>query len=175
MLQSGDCAERFGDTAVAGARNKHRMLGQMATLISERATLPVVTVGRLAGQFGKPRSRPTEIVDGKQLHSFRGLLLNAREETASARRPHAPRLLDAYDTARRVFEELNRIGSVRGESQGEREDESFRLPRANAGAPLVLSADADDYGRTCRGNDSRWNHNDCGPATRHWCWIMNKH
>jgi 3-deoxy-7-phosphoheptulonate synthase len=170
VLQAGDCAEPFGKAAVRGARNKHRLLGEMATLISERTTVPVVTVGRLAGQFGKPRSQPTELIDGRQLPSFRGLIVNGREPTEAARRPHAPRLLDAYHTAHQVFEELwhlsHPMAGGTGESRaGPPEFHSQWLPNPAES----LSAGVHSYGQT-RQRDDSWVHN--GLWTSHEALVL---
>ncbi len=156
VLQAGDCAEPFGKAAVVGARNKHRLLGQMATLISKSTAFPVVTAGRLAGQFGKPRSQPTELVEGRRLPSFRGLIVNGAEPTETARRPHAPRLLDAYQTAYRVFEELHNLsGPV---TAGDGEPGGVRPARWWSTPPGSLSTGAHSYGQT-RQRDGSWLHN----------------
>jgi 3-deoxy-7-phosphoheptulonate synthase len=109
ILQAGDCAEPFGSEATLGAGRKHDLLGRMALSISERTALPVVTIGRLAGQFAKPRSQPTELVDGRQLPSFRCLIVNGAEPNEAARRVDASRLFDAYHTSHDVFTELARL------------------------------------------------------------------
>ncbi|MFG3319056.1 class II 3-deoxy-7-phosphoheptulonate synthase [Streptomyces sp. NPDC048171] len=99
LLQAGDCAERFGSCTEAGVRGKLRVILQVAILLTYGSGLPVVKVGRIAGQFGKPRSRPTETVDGVELPAFRGDIVNRPEFTAEARRPDAGRLLSAYHHA----------------------------------------------------------------------------
>ncbi|GLY70572.1 3-deoxy-7-phosphoheptulonate synthase [Amycolatopsis taiwanensis] len=109
VLQAGDCAEPFGTAAVEGAAAKDHLLGRLSTLISDHIGLPVVTIGRLAGQFGKPRSQPTELVEGRVLPSFRGLIVNGPSPTEAERRHFAPRLIDAYRTAQEVFAELERL------------------------------------------------------------------
>ncbi len=170
VVQAGDCAELFGDAAVLGARDKHRLLGRMATLISERTAVPVLTVGRLAGQFGKPRSQPTELVGGKRLPSFRGLIVNDPEPTEPARRPHAPRLLDAYRTAHQVFEELRHLS--RSPADGTRESRAG-TPESSArwppGPAVSLSADVRSYGQTGQ-HDNSWVHN--GLWTSHEALVL---
>lgn len=96
MLQAGDCAERFSSCTEGGVRSKLGMILQVALLLTYGSGLPVVKVGRIAGQFGKPRSRPTEVVGGVELPAFRGDIVNGPEFTAEARRPDADRLLRAY-------------------------------------------------------------------------------
>jgi 3-deoxy-7-phosphoheptulonate synthase len=96
LLQAGDCAERFASCAEEGVRGKLRVILQLAILLTFGSGLPVVKVGRIAGQFGKPRSRPTETVDGVELPAFRGDIVNGPEFTPEARRPDAERLLRAY-------------------------------------------------------------------------------
>lgn len=107
VLQAGDCAEPFGRDAITAAHGKHRIVGAMAEIISDRLDLPVITIGRIGGQFGKPRSRPVEVVDGVTLPAFRGLIVNGPEPTAEARRPSAQRLLAAHDTSRQVIDQLH--------------------------------------------------------------------
>ncbi|WP_443060251.1 class II 3-deoxy-7-phosphoheptulonate synthase [Streptomyces sp. NBC_00444] len=96
LLQAGDCAERFSSCTEGGVRSKLGMILQVALLLTYGSGLPVVKVGRIAGQFGKPRSRPTEVVGGVELPAFRGDIVNGPEFTAEARRPDADRLLRAY-------------------------------------------------------------------------------
>lgn len=96
LLQAGDCAERFASCTEDDVRGKLRVILQLAILLTFGAGLPVVKVGRIAGQFGKPRSRPTETVDGVELPAFRGDIVNGPEFTPEARRPDAERLLRGY-------------------------------------------------------------------------------
>ncbi|GIH05147.1 phospho-2-dehydro-3-deoxyheptonate aldolase [Rhizocola hellebori] len=106
LLQGGDCAELLGTDAVQGASGKQRLLAEMADRIRTGLGLDVVTVGRLAGQFAKPRSEPTEVVDGVTLPVFRGLMVNGPEPVASERQPDPYRLLSCYYTAKHVLQEL---------------------------------------------------------------------
>ncbi|MEV1035800.1 class II 3-deoxy-7-phosphoheptulonate synthase [Streptomyces sp. NPDC050204] len=96
LLQAGDCAERFTSCTEAGVRSKLRVILQVAVLLTYGSGLPVVKVGRIAGQFGKPRSSPTEAADGLELPTYRGDIVNAPEFTAEARRPDPDRMLRAY-------------------------------------------------------------------------------
>jgi 3-deoxy-7-phosphoheptulonate synthase len=96
VLQGGDCAETFTSTTADSIRGRLRMLLQMAVVLTYAASVPVVKIGRMAGQFAKPRSAPTETRDGVELPVYRGDAVNALEFTAAARTPDPGRLLDAY-------------------------------------------------------------------------------
>src|ERR1700729_2855224 len=96
LLQGGDCAETFAGTTAAGIQGKLRTLLQMAVVLTYAASVPVVKVGRMAGQFAKPRSAVTEVRDGVELPVYRGDAVNGIEFTAAARTPDPGRLLDAY-------------------------------------------------------------------------------
>ena len=97
LLQGGDCAERFFEAATADSiRNKLKTLLQMAVVLTYAASVPVVKVGRMAGQFAKPRSRPTETRDGVELPAFRGDNVNGFDFTPEARTPDPRRLVEAY-------------------------------------------------------------------------------
>jgi 3-deoxy-7-phosphoheptulonate synthase len=96
LLQAGDCAESFEAFSANAIRDKLKVILQMAVVLTYGAGLPVVKVGRIAGQFAKPRSAPTELVDGVELPSFRGDMVNSVEPTAAARRPDPERILRAY-------------------------------------------------------------------------------
>ena len=96
LLQGGDCAETFAGTTADSIRGKLRTLLQMSVVLTYAASVPVVKVGRMAGQFGKPRSAATEARDGAELPVYRGDAVNATEFTAAARTPDPGRLLDAY-------------------------------------------------------------------------------
>jgi 3-deoxy-7-phosphoheptulonate synthase len=99
LLQGGDCAETFAGTTAAGIRGKFQTLLQMAVVLTYAASVPVVKVGRLAGQYGKPRSSATEVRDGVELPSYRGDAVNGIEFTAADRAPDPGRLLQAYHCA----------------------------------------------------------------------------
>jgi 3-deoxy-7-phosphoheptulonate synthase len=96
VLQGGDCAETFSGSSADAVRNKLKTLLQMAVVLTYAASVPVVKIGRLAGQFAKPRSRPTEVRDGVELPAYRGDMVNGVEFTPEARRPDPRRLLRAY-------------------------------------------------------------------------------
>jgi len=96
LLQAGDCVESFNDFSAITIREKLRILLQMAAVMTWGATLPVVKVGRIAGQFVKPRSSPTESVGGAKLPSFRGHMVNGDEPTDAARTPDPERMLQGY-------------------------------------------------------------------------------
>jgi 3-deoxy-7-phosphoheptulonate synthase len=96
LLQGGDCAETFAGTTDDAIRGKFRTLLQMAVVLTYAASVPVVKVGRMAGQFGKPRSALTEVRDGTELPVYRGDAVNGLDFTAAARTPDPRRLLDAY-------------------------------------------------------------------------------
>ncbi len=99
LLQGGDCAESFAEFHPDKIRDTFKVLLQMAVVLTFGAQMPVVKVGRMAGQFAKPRSGPTETVDGVELPSYRGDIINDMEFTAAARRPDPDRLLQAYSQA----------------------------------------------------------------------------
>jgi 3-deoxy-7-phosphoheptulonate synthase len=99
VLQGGDCAEVFAETNADAIRAKIKTLLQMAVVLTFGAQMPVVKVGRMAGQFGKPRSADLETRDGVSLPSYRGDAVNALEFTESARRPDPQRLVEAYHRA----------------------------------------------------------------------------
>jgi 3-deoxy-7-phosphoheptulonate synthase len=96
LLQGGDCAETFDGTTADAIRGKLRTLLQMAVVLTYAASVPVVKVGRMAGQFAKPRSSATEVRDGVTLPVYRGDAVNGLEFTAAARTPDPARLLAAY-------------------------------------------------------------------------------
>jgi 3-deoxy-7-phosphoheptulonate synthase len=99
LLQAGDCAETFSSCTEHGVRSKLQVILQLAILLTYGSGLPVVKVGRIAGQFAKPRSQPTEVVAGTDLPVFRGDIVNGSEPTPEARRPNVDRLLQAYHHA----------------------------------------------------------------------------
>src|SRR6516225_2387187 len=95
VLQGGDCAETFAGSTADAIRGKLRTLLQMAIILTYAASVPVVKIGRLAGQFAKPRSQATETRDGTELPVYRGDAVNGLEFTAAARTPDPQRLLRA--------------------------------------------------------------------------------
>lgn len=99
LLQGGDCAESFAEFRADNIRDTFRVLLQMAAVLTYGAACPVVKVGRLAGQFAKPRSEPTESRDGLRLPAYRGDIVNGIEFDAAARTPDPERMLRAYSQA----------------------------------------------------------------------------
>jgi 3-deoxy-7-phosphoheptulonate synthase len=96
LLQAGDCAESFDAFSADAIRDKLKVILQMAIVLTYSSGVPVVKVGRIAGQFAKPRSSATETVDGVSLPSFRGHIVNDVAFTAAAREADPDRLLTAY-------------------------------------------------------------------------------
>jgi 3-deoxy-7-phosphoheptulonate synthase len=99
LLQGGDCAESFAEFHPNNIRDTFRVLLQMAVVLTFASKLPVVKVGRMAGQFAKPRSSPTETIGGVELPSYLGDNVNAIEFTAEARRNDPQRMIRAYSQA----------------------------------------------------------------------------
>ena len=97
LLQGGDCAESFVDFTANNIRDTFRVLLQMAVVLTYGAGVPVVKVGRMAGQFAKPRSSNVEKVGDVELPSYRGDNVNGFEFTAEARRPDPERMVQAYN------------------------------------------------------------------------------
>ena len=96
LLQGGDCAESFAEFTADNVRDTFRVLLQMAVVLTFAAKKPVVKVGRMAGQFAKPRSAATETVDGVELPSYRGDIINEIDFTDDARAPNPEKMLQAY-------------------------------------------------------------------------------
>ncbi|RMD93768.1 MAG: 3-deoxy-7-phosphoheptulonate synthase class II, partial [Alphaproteobacteria bacterium] len=96
LLQGGDCAESFAEFSADNIRDTFKVLLQMAMVLTWGAKVPVVKVGRMAGQMAKPRSSPTEVVGGVELPSYRGDIINGFEFTPEARVPDPGRMLQAY-------------------------------------------------------------------------------
>ena len=96
LLQGGDCAESFAEHRADNIRDFFRVFLQMAVVLTYAGGEPVIKVGRIAGQFAKPRSAPTEKRDGKELPSYRGDIINGLEFTPEARMPDPTRQLEAY-------------------------------------------------------------------------------
>ena len=96
LLQGGDCAESFAEFHANNIRDTFRVLLQMAVVLTFAGKQPVVKVGRMAGQFAKPRSAPTETLDGKELPSYLGDIINGIEFEDGARANDPQRMLRAY-------------------------------------------------------------------------------
>jgi 3-deoxy-7-phosphoheptulonate synthase len=96
LLQGGDCAETFDGVTADNVRNKLRVLLQMAVVLTYAASVPVVKLGRLAGQYAKPRSSDDETRDGVTLPAYRGDAVNGFDFTARSRTPDPQRLVEVY-------------------------------------------------------------------------------
>src|SRR5229473_2506532 len=96
LLQGGDCAESFAEFHPNNIRDMFKVLLQMAVVLTFGAGCPVVKLGRLAGQFAKPRSSDTETQNGRTLPSYRGDIINSLEFDAAAREPDPQRMVQAY-------------------------------------------------------------------------------
>jgi 3-deoxy-7-phosphoheptulonate synthase len=99
LLQGGDCAESFTEFHANNIRDTFKALMQMAVVMTYAGGVPVVKVGRLGGQFAKPRSSDTETLDGVTLNSYRGDIINGVEFTSQARVPNPQRMIQAYNQA----------------------------------------------------------------------------
>jgi len=99
LLQGGDCAESFSEFHADNIRDTFRVLLQMAVILTSGTNMPVVKVGRMAGQFAKPRSSPTEVVNGEELPSYTGDIINDNRFDADKRKPNPKRMLKAYSQA----------------------------------------------------------------------------
>ena len=97
MLQAGDCAESFDLRTAEAIRDRLKVILQMAAVLTYSGGVPVVKVGRIAGQFAKPRSSDTETVDGVELPSFRGHIVNDFPFDTASRVPDPKRLVRAYE------------------------------------------------------------------------------
>ena len=95
LLQGGDCAESFEQFTADGIRDTFKVLLQMAMVLTFGAKVPVIKLGRMAGQFAKPRSAPTEVQNGIELPSYRGDIINELEFTPEARIPDPQKMLQA--------------------------------------------------------------------------------
>lgn len=96
LLQGGDCAESFDAFRPNPIRDTFKVLLQMAVVLTFGAATPVVKIGRMAGQYAKPRSAATEMVNGKEYTSYRGDMINGVEASEEARQPNPQRMVDAY-------------------------------------------------------------------------------
>ena len=149
LLQAGDCAESFEEFSAVNIREKLRVILQMAVMLTYSMGVPVVKVGRIAGQFAKPRSNNTETIDGVELPVFRGHMVNGPDANAEARIPNPDRLVQAYHQAASTlnlvraftkggFADLNRVHAwnqefVAQSAEGKRyEDVASEIERALA-------------------------------------------
>lgn len=112
LLQGGDCAESFAEFSADSIRDTFRILLQMAIVLTFSAKRPVIKLGRIAGQFAKPRSSDIEVQDGMELPSYRGDIINEIEFNEAARVPKPERMLQAYTQS------ASTINLLRAFSQG---------------------------------------------------------
>lgn len=127
VVQAGDCAEDTAECTPGHVARKAGLLNMLAGALQMDTTRPVVRVGRIAGQFGKPRSRPTERVGDLELPVYRGHMVNSPEPTPESRRPDPRRLLTGYQAARDAMGYLGWPGAHR---------------QARIGAPVWTSHEA---------------------------------
>lgn len=109
LLQGGDCAESFAEFAPETIRANHALMGAMAATIGNGTGVSVVRIGRIAGQFAKPRSEPLEERDGIALPAWRGDIVNGIAFNATARRPDPERMFRAYGQAAATLAHLGRL------------------------------------------------------------------
>lgn len=142
LLQAGDCAESFEEFSADNIREKLKVILQMAVVLTYSVGVPVVKVGRMAGQFAKPRSSDTEMVGDLEIPSFRGHIVNDATATEAARTPNPDRLVQAYHQSASTlnllraftkggFADLNRVHSwtqefVASSPEGQRYDKLAR-------------------------------------------------
>ena len=111
LLAGGDCAETFAGVTADNVRNKLRVLLQMAVVLTYAASVPVVKIGRLAGQYAKPRSADMETRDGVTLPAYRGDAVNGFEFTPESRIPDPQRLVDVYNASAATLNLLRAFAS----------------------------------------------------------------
>ena len=99
LLQGGDCSEDFANCTAPGIRENLKVILQMAVVLSYAGGKPVIKVGRMAGQYAKPRSADTETVNGAEISSYRGDMVNSPEPNAEARVPNPERMVKGYHLA----------------------------------------------------------------------------
>ncbi len=141
LLQGGDCAESFAEFHPNNIRDTFRVLMQMAVVLTFGGAVPVVKVGRMAGQFAKPRSAPTETIDGVELPIYRGDIVNGIDFDAAERQPDPNRLLTAYSQAAAT------LNLLRAFAQGGYAD-LYKIHRWNLDFVEGTEA-ADRYGELC--------------------------
>lgn len=96
LIMGGDCAEAFDEFNVDHIRDTFRVMLQMSLVLTFGAAMPIIKVGRMAGQFAKPRSEPDEVKDGVSLPSYRGDIINREDFTEEARRHDPENMVQAY-------------------------------------------------------------------------------
>jgi 3-deoxy-7-phosphoheptulonate synthase len=155
VLQAGDCAEDPADTGVRAVARKVGMLDALADVMRVGSGRPVLEVGRIAGQYAKPRSQNVEEVDGRELPVYRGPIVNSPEPTPEARRPDPARILSAHRAALGVRASLGQLGRGTDADPAERIWTSHEALLLDYEVPLVRRMPG---GRTYL-------------ASTHWPWI----
>ncbi|MGV9559624.1 3-deoxy-7-phosphoheptulonate synthase [Streptomyces sp. NPDC003401] len=158
VVQAGDCAEDPGECDAAHVSRKSAVLGLLAATLRTAARKPVVRVGRIAGQFAKPRSRPSELIGDRELPVYRGHMVNGPEPDPESRRHDPLRLLTSYMAAGDVMEHLGWRGPA---APGRRSPAEPRLWTSHEA--LVLDYEEPMIRET--GDGSRW------LGSTHWPWI----
>jgi 3-deoxy-7-phosphoheptulonate synthase len=148
VLQAGDCAEDPAECTPGRVGRKAELVDGLAAVMRARTGVPVVRVGRIAGQFAKPRSRPTETV-GTEIPVYRGHMVNSPEPNAEARRPDPKRLVAGYWAASAAVEALRARHERSSRPDGERLwishealllDYELPMVRGGAGSDAVLAS-----------------------------------
>ncbi|MGU9962316.1 MAG: class II 3-deoxy-7-phosphoheptulonate synthase [Candidatus Puniceispirillales bacterium WSBS_2018_MAG_OTU23] len=111
LLQGGDCAESFAEFSADHIRDTFKLLMQMAVALTFGASMPVVKIARIAGQFAKPRSSPNEVIDGVELPSYRGDMVNGIDFTKDSRTPDPERLKRVYNQSSSTLNLLRAFAS----------------------------------------------------------------
>ncbi|MEV0258176.1 3-deoxy-7-phosphoheptulonate synthase, partial [Streptomyces sp. NPDC050732] len=156
VLQSGDCAEDPQECTPRHVARKAALLDLLAGRLGLITGKPVLRVGRIAGQFAKPRSKPTEVIDGLELPVFRGHMVNGPEPDAESRRPDPLRIITGYMAAGDILENLGwRERAAGRETVGPRVWTSHEALLLDYEMPMLRT---DDKGRLFLGST-------------HWPWI----
>mmetsp|Transcript_18745 Transcript_18745/g.37130 ORF Transcript_18745/g.37130 Transcript_18745/m.37130 type:complete len:500 (+) Transcript_18745:67-1566(+) len=111
LLMGGDCAESFAEFNINKVRDSFRVILQMALILSFGGSVPVIKIGRMAGQFAKPRSSGTEVVNGVEIPSYRGDNVNREEATLEARTPDPKLMVEAYHQCTQTLNILRAFSS----------------------------------------------------------------
>jgi len=155
VLQAGDCAEDPADSDVDAVARKIEMLDVLADIMQVGSGCPVVKVGRIAGQYAKPRSQSHETHHGARIPVFRGLIVNGAEPTAEARRPDPRRILAAHSAAVRTCASIETLGRASSAEPLHRVWTSHEALLLDYETPLVRSA----------------SHHRAYLSSTHWPWI----
>jgi 3-deoxy-7-phosphoheptulonate synthase len=165
LLQGGDCAESFAEFHPINIRDTFRVLLQMAVVLVFGSATPVVKIGRIAGQFAKPRSAETETINGVTLESYKGDIINGPDFTADARRCDPERMVQAYNQsaatlnllrafAQGGYADLHRVhqwtlGFIAKSPAGERYQSIWPISSPNASTSCRLAASRLKVHRRC--------------------------